>query len=380
LRVGLILKATRRCNLRCHYCHDWRSGREHDMSFETVARTTAAVLHHPLVDRALFTWHGGEPTLMPLDFYRRALLAQSRLKRDGQKVGNAIQTNATRLDHPWCQFLADNRFYVGVSIDGPSALQDVQRPFISGRGSSREVERGIRLLKEWGIDHGVLMVIDRAWIDLGPRVFFDFIVTLGVKRIGLNAARPTNDPTFFERPKSLLPFPPEHYTTPGEMNAFLLGLYDECERNADAGIEIRELEALRRRINDKEGRTCTLAGACIGKHFLVEPNGDFAHCDLFVGDPAYTVGNVYDSDFRAIHESEAMVQLRRGEDDKHRSMSSCPSYRVCNGGCPHDRYLAMRHDPRHRESCCGQRDLIVALTERMRGQKPTAAAGATHDR
>jgi uncharacterized protein len=343
------------------------------MPFETVARVTAAVLQHPHVKRALFTWHGGEPTLLPLDFYRRALLAQSRLRRDGQSIGNAIQTNGTRLDHEWCQFLADNRFYVGVSIDGPRSLQDLQRPFVSGRGSSEQVHRGIRLLQDWGIEPGVLMVIDRAAIELGPRAMFDFILTLGIKRIGFNSARPTNDPTFFERPKSLLQSTPAHYTNQSETTAFLLGLYEECERNADAKIEIRELEALRRRINSEEARACTLAGACIGQHFLVEPNGDLAHCDLFLGDPAYTVGNVYESDFGAILQSEAIVRLRRVEEGSQQSMSSCPYYKVCNGGCPHDRYVAMRYDPKYNEGCCGQRDLISALTERMRRREPSPA-------
>jgi uncharacterized protein len=336
------------------------------MSFETVARVTAAVLHHPDVKSARFTWHGGEPTVLPLDFYRRALLAQSRLKRDNQSIGNAIQSNGTRLNDEWCQFLRDNRFYVGVSIDGPRSLQDLQRPFISGRGSSEEVHRGIRLLKDWGIEHGVLMVIDRATIDLGPRALFDFILTLGIKKIGFNSARPTNDPTFFERPRPLLQSPPAHYTNQSETTAFLLELYEECERNADAKIEIRELEALRRRINGEEPRFCVLAGSCIGQHFLVEPNGEFAHCDLFLGDPAYTVGNVYESDFGGILQSEALVRLQRVEESSQQSMSSCPYYNVCNGGCPHDRYAAMRHDSNYSESCCGQRDLISALIERMR--------------
>ena len=128
MHAGLVFKATRRCNLRCHYCNDWRSGPEFDMSFETVARATAAVLHHPDVNSILFTWHGGEPMLLPLDFYRRALEVQSRLRREDQRIGNAVQTNGTLLNDERCQFLADNRFYVGVSIDGPSFTSKCAAP------------------------------------------------------------------------------------------------------------------------------------------------------------------------------------------------------------------------------------------------------------
>jgi uncharacterized protein len=379
LHVGLVLKATRRCNLRCQYCHDWRSGRESDMSFETAARVIASVLRHPSVTTVLCTWHGGEPTLLPLDFYRRVLNAQARLRREGQKLRNGIQTNGTLLNNERCQFLADNDFYVGVSVDGPQSLQDMQRPFISGRGSSETVYRGLRLLQDWGIDHGVLMVVDRATIELGPRALFEFLLRLGAKRVGLNAARPTNDPNFFDLPPAQRRTSPAHYISQGEATAFFLGLYEEYEKHRNAGIEIRNFEALRRRINGGSAQICTLAGACIGRHFLVEANGDFAHCDLFVGDPAYTLGNVYTSDFAAILQSEATVRLQRIEAARERKMAGCPHYAVCNGGCPHDRYTAMRYDPAYREDCCGQGELIAALAERMRDRAPIADAAAFAD-
>ncbi|MDM0118031.1 radical SAM protein [Variovorax sp. J22R133] len=370
MHAGFVMKATRRCNLRCSYCHDWRQGKEFDMSFETVARVTAAILRDPEVDRAQFTWHGGEPTLLPIDFYRRAMLVQSRLKRDGQKIGNALQTNGTLLDHRWCQFLVENRFAVGVSIDGPRSLHDVQRPFISGRGSGERVERGIRLLQDWGIDFGVLMVVDRSTLELGPRALFEFIVALGVPKFGLISANPVNDPTFFERPRALRLAPPEHYTNHTAMTQFLIGLYDVWESHGDTNIQIRELEALRRRIKGEHAGACTLAGACIGKHFLVEANGDFAHCDLFVGDPSYTIGNVYDADFTAIRRSQPLVRLRNNEERSLKAMSSCPYYTTCNGGCPHDRYSSVRYDPKHSADCCGLQDLISALRERILSSAP----------
>jgi uncharacterized protein len=260
-----------------------------------------------------------------------------------------------------------------VSVDGPRSVQDVQRPFISGRGSAETVHRGLRLLKDWGIDHGILMVIDRAAIELGPRALFDFILSLGIKKVGFNAARPTNDPTFFDRPKGLRQSAPEHYTNERETTTFLLGLFEEWEKNQDANIQIRELDSLRRRINGDDAPLCTLAGACIGKHFLIEPNGDFAHCDLFVGDPAYTFGNVYESDLRNMLQSEAIVKLLRIEERNQQSMSSCPYYKICNGGCPHERYSAMRYDSKYDEGCCGQRDLISGLIERTRLRPPKPA-------
>jgi uncharacterized protein len=307
--------------------------------------------------------HGGEPTLLPLGFYRRALLAQARLKHPDQQIRNGVQTNGTLLNDEWCQFLAENRFRVGVSIDGPGDLQDGQRPFVSGRGSSKEVERGIRLLQEWGVEFGVLMVVDRATLALGPRAIFDFIVALGIERVGFIPAKPASGPA---SPLRLLA-QAEHYTGHEELTAFLLGLYDAWERHGDRKIEIREIEALRKRIRGVNANVCTLTGSCVGRHFLVEANGDFAHCDLYVGDPEYTVGNVHESGFVAICKAKPLVRLQRAASRESKEMSVCPYYSVCNGGCPHDRYLARRYDPKHDSTCCGQRALIAGLTERMRG-------------
>jgi uncharacterized protein len=229
------------------------------------------------------------------------------------------------------------------------------------------------LLKEWAIDFGILMVIDRATVEMGARAFFEFVVALGIPKIGLISAKPTNDATFFDKPAALRLHSPGHYTKQGEMASFLIGLYDLIESHPDVDLEVRELEALRRRVNGEDPGACTLAGSCIGRHFLVEANGDVAHCDLFVGDDSYVVGNVYDTSFAAIRRSQPIVRLRSANDRNVEKMSSCPYYSICNGGCPHDRYLSSRHDPAHTAECCGQRELISALRERMQRAVPRSA-------
>src|SRR5262245_4085757 len=97
-RVALIVKVTRRCNLRCSYCHDWRSTGE-IMSFPVLARTISSALQE--FETVEFIWHGGETTLVPIDFYRKVMAIQARFRRPGCGVHNAIQTNATRLDDNW---------------------------------------------------------------------------------------------------------------------------------------------------------------------------------------------------------------------------------------------------------------------------------------
>src|SRR5437016_9665987 len=116
-RLVLIVKATRHCNLRCAYCHDWRVGSGQRMTFEVVAQMTRAALRGSDHDSVDFIWHGGEPTVLPLSFYEKALYVQSRFRRPGQVVLNSVQTNGTRITPEWARFWAMNGFTVSISLD-----------------------------------------------------------------------------------------------------------------------------------------------------------------------------------------------------------------------------------------------------------------------
>ena len=296
MHVALIIKATRLCNLRCSYCHDWRAGHNHIITFPVMAAMNGKVLQDALHDSVEFIWHGGEPTLLGRAFFEKAIHSQARLRRPGQKITNLLQTNATRLDEEWARFLRDNRFAVSISIDGPEFVHDRQRRHVSGRGSDTDVRAGIEVLRRNEIPFGVLMVVDRDTLALGPDFVFDFFLDQGIKSYGVLPAKPQNAPT--ARPGSGA----EHYVTPREMEAFLCRLFDRWVAHGDATIRIRELSALLRRLSGKEGSTCVLAGHCFGSYFLIEPDGETAHCDLFVGDPAYSFGNVMShgfADFRS---------------------------------------------------------------------------------
>lgn len=350
--LTLIVKATRHCNLRCNYCHDWRSGPDARMSFEVLANLVWAALSDPEHERVVFVWHGGETMLLPIEFYEKALYLQARFRRPGQTVANSIQTNGTRIDDRWARFLRDHEFQVSVSLDGPPSIHDRHRLTVAGQPSYALVREGMRRLREHGVGFGVLMVVDREALAIGPDLIFDFFLEEGISQYGLLAATPENNPE--AAPGS----PAEHYVTPSEMTAFLARLYDRWIEHGDERIRIRELEGLRARVSRREPGLCTFAGGCLGQYFSVEPDGDVSHCDVFVGDPAYRLGNVLVDSFRSIRTNRALAALaERSRSDSH-AMAGCPEFSVCNGWCPHERYLSFRHDPRHDPGCCGLRDLI----------------------
>jgi uncharacterized protein len=332
------------------------------MSFPVMAAMTGKVLQDLSHDSVEFIWHGGEPTLLGRTFFEKAIHVQARLRRPGQRIVNSLQTNATRLDREWARFLCDSGFSVSISVDGPAVVHDRQRRYLSGRGSYADVLAGIEVLRSHDIPFGALMVIDHEMLALGPDFVFDFFLDRGIKSYGLLAAKPENVPTAGSGSWA------EHYVTPRQMGAFLCRLFDRWVAHGDAGIQIREFTSLLKRLEGREPSTCVLAGNCLGSYFLVEPDGEIAHCDLFIGDQAYSFGNILSHSFADFRSGSAMRSLRehrRGEID---SMSACPNFAICNGWCPHERYIAFRHDPDFSLTCCG----LSGLIDHMRSRIPEA--------
>jgi uncharacterized protein len=356
--LSLIVKATRLCNLRCTYCHDWRAGPNQTMSFLVLARMIASALRDKEHDIVHFIWHGGEPTVLPLSFYEKALLVQSRFRKPGQVVANLIQTNGTQLTESWARFLRDNRFSVGVSLDGPPEIHNRSRIYGSGRPSFEDVSNNLNLLRKYDIPFSVLMVIDEEALVIGPQRIFDFFLKMDIKNYGLLAATPINQPNAIRGTVA------NHYVDPKRMAKFLIKLYDCWKEHGDPTIRIREFEGIFQRIHGKPA-SCTLEGGCFGQYYIIEPNGEVAHCELFQGDSRYTLGNILEKTFAAFRTSSELRSLSEANQHELDLMKTCPEFSVCNGWCPHERYLSVRHNPDYSTNCCGLYDLITHIRNNM---------------
>jgi uncharacterized protein len=318
--------------------------------------TARALAEH---DRVNFIWHGGEPTLLPISFYEKAFLVQARLRRPGQKIENSFQTNATKLTPTWARFFRANKIRVGISIDGPAHLHNSYRSYRSGKGSYEDVMRGLNLLKEHEVQFSGLVVVDEGTLEFGAERILDFLVGQGILSFGLLAAKPKNEPAAEAGTTA------EHYIEPARMNAFLMNLYDAWLSRGDQNVKIRELEGLKAQIQGMSAGFCTLSGECWGHYYMVEPDGSVVGCDVFSGDPRYTLGNIMNDSFVEIANSTGLLQLRREHRDAMEAMSGCLEFPVCKGWCPHERYVSIRHNKLHRDDCCGLRDLISHIRNRM---------------
>lgn len=351
MAVTLITKATRLCNLRCTYCNDWAVGPNQSMSFETMARVTSAVLSDPTHASVTFLWHGGEPTLLGQRWFERALLVQAMLRRPGQVVRNELQTNATRVTPGFAEFASRTGITLGASIDGPPEVHNRTRLYANGKPSWADVRSGLRVLEEHGHGSSVLMVVDQEILDLGAQSVFDALVAEGISGVGLLAAKPSNQPD--AGPAT----PTDHYVTPDQAARFIIEL-DACRREAGIEFSIREADDIIERLGNTQVADCTLGGDCVGQFFIVEPNGEIAHCDNFLGDSDYEFGNITTQTFAEIRSSEKMRRLVENNRSELAAMSSCPGFEICQGWCPHERYTSRRHNPDHDPRCCGRLPLI----------------------
>ena len=170
------------CNLDCTYCYYLEkqklyaaSGRQ-EMSDELLEKYIHDYIATQPTDNVLFTWHGGEPLMRPMNFYERALRLQEK-HAQGKTIENALQTNGTLLTLNWCNFLKDNNFLVGISIDGTQEMHDHYRISRSGHGTWRQVMRGVELLQRCGVDWNAMAVVN-DFNALHPLEFYRFFKPL----------------------------------------------------------------------------------------------------------------------------------------------------------------------------------------------------------
>jgi uncharacterized protein len=347
--IMLILKTNTACNLTCRYCDADIYSRD-KMSFTVLAHIIKKSLQS--FKNVEFIWHGGEPLLLGQDFYRKAIWLQQNCVHDGQKISNIIQTNATLLNSEWLDFFCRNRFEIGISIDGPRILHDSYRINHNEQGSFDSVMRAVSLLKKRKKNFGVLAVVTEDTIKLGATEFLDFFVRNGLNDFSILCQRPA------------INIGSENYVSRSDHSRFMIEIFDLWYEMNNPDIHIRDFESIMSSLLGGSHSTCLLAGNCIGKYFAVNTNGDLYHCDEFMHDPEYKVGNIILNDFHEILSSSQLEHLKRDNENELQQLD-CKWLNICNGGCPKDRYVSRLFSKDHRLQCCGFSDIIEHIQNRL---------------
>jgi uncharacterized protein len=328
-----------RCNLSCDYCFFLEKsalhpGSEQRMSDEVMSAFIGQTIEAQRVPFVTLAWQGGEPTLMGLDFFRRALDAEKAALPDGWQVERTIQTNGTLLTDEWAVFLAENDILVGLSIDGPRELHDAYRHDGAGRPVFDQVETAARLLQKHGAEFNVLCTINAANVDHPLDVYRYFRDELGARYLQfipiVEVATPPADGapgTVTDRSVPSLAY--------GE---FLSAIFDEWVRRDVGEMFVQFFDGVLAAHVRGYSSLCILQPTC-GAGVALEHNGDVYSCDHFVDTP-YLLGNIMKTPLGELvrgEQQQAFGQAKR--DSLPQYCRECEFLFACNGECPKNRIL-----------------------------------------
>ncbi|AKB50907.1 Putative arylsulfatase regulatory protein [Methanosarcina barkeri str. Wiesmoor] len=342
-RIHVLAKPTGAiCNLACSYCfflakealYPGSKFRMSDKVLENYIRQLIEAHHSPQVTVA---WQGGEPTLMGIDFYRRAIELQEKYRKPGISFENTMQTNGTLLDDEWCRFFKENNFLIGISIDGPRELHDAYRVDKKGNGTFDQVMKGLRLLQKHGVEYNVLTTVNRANADYPLEVYRflrDEAGTDWMQFIPVVERINEEGHTLYQRGDTVS----NRSVQPEQFGNFLNHIFDEWVRNDVGKIFVQTFEASARRWLGMPSGMCVFEETC-GTGLALEHNGDLYSCDHFV-EPDYLLGNIMEKEISELAALEK--QYRFGQDKCDTLPQVCRECEVlfaCQGECPKNRFL-----------------------------------------
>lgn len=334
LNSVLIKPAGPQCNLACTYCFYldktslFPGTTIYRMSQPVLEETIRQVMTHAWPDVS-FTWQGGEPMLLGVDFYRRAVELQKRYGRDGHVVGNGLQTNGLLIDEDWCRFLQNSAFLVGLSMDGPQHLHDHHRVSGTGQPSWARVIKSLRKMLDNGVQVNALTVVSKHNADY-PRELYESHKENGLVHMQfIPCVEP--DPA---RPGQVAPFS----VSAQQFGEFLCAIFDCWRDDFQAGRPttfIRWFDSVFYTYVGFESPECVLLDEC-GRYVVVEHNGDVFACDFFV-EEQWRLGNVMETQLPDLLNSPKHTAFGRLKSDLPDQCLTCPWLRHCRGGCTKER-------------------------------------------
>lgn len=329
------------CNLACEYCYYlekkgyYPDVRRQLMSEATLEEFVKQYIEAQTAPEVMFTWHGGEATMRPVEFYRKAMEYQKKYAA-GRRIENCLQTNGTLLTDEWCLFLKENDWLVGVSIDGPQEFHDEYRHTSGGKASFMNVMRGIKLLQRHGVEWNALAVVNDYNADY-PVEFYRFFKDMGCRFIQFTPVveriKKDNMLADVGVEGELAPFS----VTPEQWGNFLIGVFDEWVKEDVGKIFVQIFDATLANWVGEQPGVCTLAKLC-GHASAMEWNGDVYSCDHFVF-PAYKLGNIHEKHIIEMMNSEQQQNFGAAKQaNLPAQCRQCKWLFACNGECPRNRF------------------------------------------
>ncbi|MGR5063513.1 anaerobic sulfatase maturase [Photobacterium sp. DNB22_13_2] len=338
------------CNLDCTYCfylekenlYPERKSRW-QMSEETLEAYVKQYIDANSSSETIeFSWQGGEPTMMGLDFFRKAVELQQKYKLN-HRITNAFQTNGLLIDDEWCQFFKQNNFLIGVSIDGPAHLHDHFRVTRAGKASHDKVMAAIAKMKKHGVEFNTLTVLNSENVKY-PEEVYDFLVGIGstflqfIPIVEREAKQETEDGLFLVSPEYQAEADVTEWSVPSlAYGQFLNRVFDRWVKKDVGRIFVNTFDSTLATWCNEPSGICVQSETC-GHAFILESNGDMYNCDHFVY-PEHKLGNIHSDPIQDLNQTDKAVTFGMDKKDKLTlQCRRCPYRMQCHGGCPKHRF------------------------------------------
>lgn len=319
------------CNQQCEYCyylgtsetlHNASQGHMSDDVLEELIKGYMESSPGPIVS---FTWHGGEPTLAGLDFYRKVVSIQKRYLPTDWSCWNSLQTNGLLLDDQWCKFIAEEHFDVGISVDGDAFNHDLMRHDMGGNGTYERVIAAVKRLKAYGVKADLLCTVT-SYAAARPIEIYHALRDIDTGWIQFI-------PIVRRNPNGILT---GDSVTGEQYGYFLCEIFDEWVRHDIGKLDVQLFAETAHVLSGGEANLCWMSKIC-GRALIVERNGDVYSCDHYTDDN-HRLGNIMDISLAECVEMPKQIEFGN---NKHSLLPekcfNCAYLKVCGGGCPKDR-------------------------------------------
>lgn len=319
----IIMRPTEDCNLACQYCYSTKSSDTHIMSEKTLEESIKKILG--FYKNITFVWHGGESTVVGLDFIRLAVEFQKRYRRNNQKVINEIQTNGTLINEEWADFFHKNSFFIGISIDGPKEINDLVRVDREGIGTFDRIYQGISILRKHDLKIAGICVLAKHNVN-NINAIFDFYAEHNIS-LNINPFIRSGMGSLFNEKLMISPI---------EFSKAMINLFNLWFENPV--VKIYDFYKIIKSFLTASNNICCYSGKCSSEYISICPNGDVYPCGRWAGEKSFCMGNITKNPMETIINSIASKALLNRQTHLE-ECQICDWYEVCRGGCPHTSFI-----------------------------------------
>jgi uncharacterized protein len=327
------------CNLNCDYCFFLKKerlypGSNFRMADDVHETYIKQLLEAHQVPQVTIAWQGGEPTLMGLDFFRRSVELQKKYQKPGTRIENTFQTNGILLDDEWCRFFHENKFLIGLSLDGPKELHDTYRKDKGGHGTFDRVMKAVRLLQKHKVEFNILCTVNSKNADHPLEVYRFFRDDVHANYIQLIPIVERDNESGYQEGNKVT----ARSVRPEQYGRFLMEIFAEWVKRDVGRMFVLTFDGALAGWLGMAGTVCIFGPTC-GEGTALEHNGDLYCCDHFV-EPAHLLGNILETPMIELVASEKQRKFGRDKRDMlPRYCRECEVLFVCNGECPKNRFV-----------------------------------------